>query len=202
MSIRSGWRVVAKARTVNCGSSSRTVPTPVKIAHARARQACASARAATLVSHWLSPEGKDVRPSSELATFIRTHGRPRDIRDTKPIFSSRASAASKPQPADDAALLASVDDDPCDDSIRLIYADWLDEHQQPDRAALIRAQVSAALRNIRGGAQRNVSAVQLVPSGSPAAFRTVRADRMVLKRFCTKTRRAWSISRTIRRSVS
>jgi hypothetical protein len=35
---RSGWRGVVTARTVNCGSSSRTVPMPVKTAHARARQ--------------------------------------------------------------------------------------------------------------------------------------------------------------------
>ena len=33
---------------------------------------------------------------------------------------------------------------PADDTLRLIYADWLDENGRPDRAAFIRAQVEAA----------------------------------------------------------
>lgn len=70
---------------------------PVRIAHARARHAWPSRRAASPVIHWLSPDGSAVRPSSDAAVFIRTHGRPRVIRDTKPMFSSPASCASSPQ---------------------------------------------------------------------------------------------------------
>lgn len=43
-----------------------------------------------------------------------------------------------------AALLAAVRAAPDDDAPRLVYADWLDEHGQPDRAAFIRLQVERA----------------------------------------------------------
>ena len=42
---------------------------------------------ASPVIHWLSPVGRPVRPSSVAATFMRTHGRPRVMRETKPMFS-------------------------------------------------------------------------------------------------------------------
>src|SRR5262245_7056377 len=34
--------------------------------------------------------------------------------------------------------------EPGDDALRLIYADWLDDHGQPDRAQFIRVQVELA----------------------------------------------------------
>jgi uncharacterized protein (TIGR02996 family) len=43
-----------------------------------------------------------------------------------------------------AALLSAIRDSPEDDMPRLAFADWLDEHEQPDRAEFIRAQVRAA----------------------------------------------------------
>lgn len=42
---------------------------------------------------------------------------------------------------DEPTLLAAVLADPADDAPRLIYADWLDEHGQPDRAEFIRVQI-------------------------------------------------------------
>jgi uncharacterized protein (TIGR02996 family) len=42
------------------------------------------------------------------------------------------------------ALLAAVLDAPDDDAPRLVYADWLDEHGQPDRAEFIRVQIERA----------------------------------------------------------
>jgi uncharacterized protein (TIGR02996 family) len=42
------------------------------------------------------------------------------------------------------ALLRAVLDDPEDDGIRLIYADWLEEHGRAERAEFIRAQVEDA----------------------------------------------------------
>jgi uncharacterized protein (TIGR02996 family) len=45
---------------------------------------------------------------------------------------------------DGEALRRAIVADPDDDTPRLIYADWLDENGQPDRAAFIRAQVEEA----------------------------------------------------------
>src|SRR4051812_5173157 len=45
---------------------------------------------------------------------------------------------------DPAALLAAVCDRPDDDTPRLVYADWLDDHGDPDYARFIRAQVELA----------------------------------------------------------
>src|SRR5262249_51651057 len=44
----------------------------------------------------------------------------------------------------DDAFLADVIENPEDDAPRLIYADWLDEHGQPERAEVIRVQVALA----------------------------------------------------------
>ncbi|MBY0461450.1 MAG: TIGR02996 domain-containing protein, partial [Gemmataceae bacterium] len=51
--------------------------------------------------------------------------------------------------SDRAALLKAILDDPDDDTARLVFADWLDEHGEGRRAAYIRAQVAwaAAQRN-------------------------------------------------------
>lgn len=42
------------------------------------------------------------------------------------------------------ALLAAICDNPDDDTPRLVFADWLEEHDQPERAAFIRAQIELA----------------------------------------------------------
>jgi uncharacterized protein (TIGR02996 family) len=42
------------------------------------------------------------------------------------------------------ALLAAIWADPHDDTPRLVYADWLDEHGQPDRAEFVRVQCELA----------------------------------------------------------
>ena len=93
---RRGCCATATARTSRRGSSSRTVPMPVRMAAARARQRCPSSRAADEVIHWLRPLCKAVVPSKEAATFIRTQGRPRSIRDMKPMFRARARAIQGP----------------------------------------------------------------------------------------------------------
>lgn len=41
---------------------------------------------------------------------------------------------------DELGFLNSIRDEPEDDTVRLVYADWLDEHDEPDRAELIRVQ--------------------------------------------------------------
>ena len=40
------------------------------------------------------------------------------------------------------AFLQAVCDHPDDDTPRLVYADWLEEHGQPERAELVRVQVA------------------------------------------------------------
>jgi uncharacterized protein (TIGR02996 family) len=44
------------------------------------------------------------------------------------------------------ALLHAITAHRGDDTARLVYADWLDEHDQPDRAAYLRAQIELARR--------------------------------------------------------
>ena len=46
--------------------------------------------------------------------------------------------------SDAAALLAAIRQAPDDDAPRLVYADWLDEHGQPERAEFIRVQCALA----------------------------------------------------------
>jgi uncharacterized protein (TIGR02996 family) len=46
--------------------------------------------------------------------------------------------------SDEGALLRAICAEPADDTARLVYADWLDEHEQPERAEFIRVQVDLA----------------------------------------------------------
>jgi uncharacterized protein (TIGR02996 family) len=43
--------------------------------------------------------------------------------------------------SDDPVLLRAIRDDPNDDSLRLVYADYLEEHGEPERADFIRVQI-------------------------------------------------------------
>jgi uncharacterized protein (TIGR02996 family) len=49
--------------------------------------------------------------------------------------------------SDDEALLAAIAAHPEEDTPRLVYADWLDEHGQPVRAEFIRVQVAIAQKD-------------------------------------------------------
>ncbi len=51
---------------------------------------------------------------------------------------------------DEATFLRLICDAPADDLPRLVYADWLEEHGDPDRAEFIRLQVDRATRGDRG----------------------------------------------------
>ncbi|QEG31909.1 Internalin-A precursor [Gemmata obscuriglobus] len=54
------------------------------------------------------------------------------------------------------ALLAAIHANPDDDDPRLAYADWLDEHDRPERAEFIRAQVEwSRLRSDEAGRLKN-----------------------------------------------
>src|SRR5262249_13335930 len=65
---------------------------------------------------------------------------------------------SEPAMTDGAALLQAILADPEDDTPRLAYADWLEEHggdeSQHARAEFIRLQVEFARREARGDASR------------------------------------------------
>jgi uncharacterized protein (TIGR02996 family) len=62
--------------------------------------------------------------------------------------------------ADRDGLLASIFERPDDDVPRLVYADWLDEHGQPERAEFIRLQVAVDRRPI-GAATVDEAAVRV-----------------------------------------
>jgi uncharacterized protein (TIGR02996 family) len=95
----------------------------------------------------LRPLGRDPRGSS-----------PRDV----PRFESCKVPLGPEEPAitnDEAALLAAVCSRPDDDAPRLVYADWLDEHGRPARAALIRAEVEG-VRELAAGRRLSATLVR------------------------------------------
>ena len=47
---------------------------------------------------------------------------------------------------DDDSFLRAIGAAPADDAPRLVYADWLDDHGQPERAEFIRVQCELACR--------------------------------------------------------
>src|SRR5215471_7840250 len=59
-------------------------------------------------------------------------------------FSLRPPAPRDIAMSDEKALLAAIRDHPDEDTPRLVYADWLQEHDQPERAEFIRVQIEAA----------------------------------------------------------
>jgi uncharacterized protein (TIGR02996 family) len=50
--------------------------------------------------------------------------------------------------SDEAHLLSAIAEAPDDDTPRLVYADWLDEHDQPERAEFIRLQIGLSAGTI------------------------------------------------------
>jgi uncharacterized protein (TIGR02996 family) len=54
----------------------------------------------------------------------------------------------------DDAFLQAIIESPDDDSLRLIYADWLEDHGQPERAAFIRVQCELARDALRPDSRR------------------------------------------------
>jgi uncharacterized protein (TIGR02996 family) len=63
------------------------------------------------------------------------------------FFAARIAGRARGVPmsaADRAAFLRAIAENPDDDLPRLVYADWLDEHGQPERAEFIRVQIELA----------------------------------------------------------
>ena len=65
--------------------------------------------------------------------------------------------------SDDRAFLQAIVEHPCDDTTRVVYADWLDEHNDP-RAAFLRLQVST--QQSEPGAERNQARERLLQAAS------------------------------------
>ena len=63
------------------------------------------------------------------------------------------------------ALLLDIIEHPDDDTPRLVYADWLDEHGDPNRAEFIRVQCRLAA----------------LPAGSSEATKLARREKTLLK---------------------
>jgi uncharacterized protein (TIGR02996 family) len=57
-----------------------------------------------------------------------------------------------------AVLLQAILDQPDDDALRLVYADWLEEHGEQDRAELIRVQIALAAGGEDGGGEEALRA--------------------------------------------
>ena len=93
---RSGWRAPATSRAVSRGSSARTVPMPTAIASDSARQRWTSSRLCSPEIQGESPGAVAVRPSSDIASFRVTSGRPVRACLRKGWLSSRAAVASSP----------------------------------------------------------------------------------------------------------
>jgi uncharacterized protein (TIGR02996 family) len=55
-------------------------------------------------------------------------------------------------------LWRAILDDPDDDAPRLVYADWLDEHGDADRAEFIRTQIALAAGDVSGKRRRTLEA--------------------------------------------
>ena len=83
-------------RQVSCGSSASTVAVPTRIASCVARSRCVRSRAAGPVIQRLSPEAVAIRPSSEVASFSVTSGRPVRTRWKNPALISAASSRAQP----------------------------------------------------------------------------------------------------------
>lgn len=63
---------------------------------------------------------------------------------------------------DRAALLAAVCARPADDTPRLVFADWLDDHGDPARAEFIRLQIALARDPVRQPGRRRSEAIKKV----------------------------------------
>lgn len=72
-----------------------------------------------------------------------------------------------------AHFLRAIIDHPEDDGVRLIYADWLEEHGQAERAELIRVQCAlAALLHTASGIEGMTSACMDAGCGVSLAVKT------------------------------
>ena len=83
------------SRTVRCGSSTSTVLVPTSIVSHRARSRWVSSRAAGLETQRLVPSAAALRPSSVVANFQVTNGRPCSTAKVQTRLSARASSAEE-----------------------------------------------------------------------------------------------------------
>ncbi len=89
-------------------------------------------------------------------SVIWEKGRSFGLRQTQDADTNVTQAAANIMSQGD-ALLASILDAPAEDTPRLVYADWLEENDQPGRAEFIRVQIEVAridwlnFRHVRSG---------------------------------------------------
>ena len=71
--------------------------------------------------------------------------------------------------SDDKALLDRIRRTPEDDTVRLVFADWLEEHDEPERAEFIRADVYLGLanRDVKAGIDEVKSRLRLQRDNRP-----------------------------------
>lgn len=61
--------------------------------------------------------------------------------------------------SDRAAFISTILDNPADDTARLVFADWLEEHGEPERAEFIRCQIEAATAPGKSGPGKRAAAL-------------------------------------------
>src|SRR5262249_29982799 len=62
----------------------------------------------------------------------------------RPRLSQREPGEERRMTSDERALIEAIRDDPDDSSVRLVYADWLEDQGRADHAELIRVQIALA----------------------------------------------------------
>lgn len=90
-------------------------------------------------------------------------------RDLPPSrFVDLLTSVPAPVDPDEAALLATLRDEPGDEAARLVYADWLEEHGDPDRAAFVRTAVPTPAGDARWRSIVSRAAIARCPSERPS----------------------------------
>ncbi len=143
--------------------------------------------------HWLVPSASAVRPSSEAATFSRSQGRPRSMRETKPMLSSRASSPPRAGLDDDAGGGEPRRALPGDQRIRIAHGDDDAADAGGDqrvgagrRAAVVRARLE---RDVDGRAAHVVAARRRVAQGHDLGVRAAGLLRVAAAEHACRRRR-------------
>ncbi len=82
--------------------------------------------------------------------------------------------------SDEAAFLAALKANPADDTARLVYADWLDEHGEPQKAEYLRLIAKLAIENENIAEHPSVPRVSTLAKDLPADWRSASAGRFML----------------------
>ena len=79
-------------------------------------------------------------------------------------------------------LLKTIIENPDDDAPRLVFADWLDEHGEPERAEFIRVQIKlAAMQPTAGDVRKSENLLKRYRKGAPVPLKAKTPAVLILK---------------------